>query len=107
MCVITLGMRAQTSVKTRTFTVRGNCEECKGRIENAADIKGVKICEWNPKTKVASVTYDTLKTDLATIQSAIAARGYDAGDIKASDKSYRRLPTCCKYRDGDCEATKK
>jgi copper chaperone CopZ len=104
---MTFGMSAQTSIKTQTFTVKGNCDECKGRIENAADIKGVKFTEWNPDTKIAKVTFDTLKTTLPTIQAAIAARGYDAGEIKASDKSYRRLPTCCKYRDGDCEEKKK
>jgi periplasmic mercuric ion binding protein len=94
---------AQTGVKTSTFIVKGNCEECKVRIENAADIKGVKISKWDPDTKVATVTYDTAKVKLEKIQEAIASRGYDAGDYKGNDKAYSRLPKCCKYRDGKCE----
>ena len=29
--------------------------------------------------------------------------GYDAGNVKGSDKAYRKLPKCCKYRDNKCE----
>lgn len=106
ICLVSLGARAQ-STKTATFTVKGNCEDCKERIENAADIKGVKICTWNPDTKVASVTYDTGKTDLRKIQEAIAAKGYDAADVKGNLAAYNKLPQCCKYRDGKCEDPKK
>lgn len=95
------------SAKTETFTVKGNCEDCKGRIENAADIKGVKILTWDPDTKVASVTYNPEKTTLDKIQEAIAARGYDAGDHKGNTAAYNKLPNCCKYRDGKCEEGKK
>jgi periplasmic mercuric ion binding protein len=107
LCALTFGMKAQQGIKTETFTVKGNCEECKVRIENAADIKGVKITKWNPDTKVATVTYDSTKTDVVKIKTAIASRGYDAGEVKGNDKAYKRLPTCCKYRDGVCEDPKK
>jgi copper chaperone CopZ len=99
---LALGLGAQT-VKTSTFIVKGNCEDCKERIENAADIKGVKLLKWDVKSKVATVTYDPQKTDLPKIQEAIASVGYDAGNVKGSDKSYAKLPNCCKYRDGKCE----
>jgi mercuric ion binding protein len=103
----TLGLNAQTGVQTTTFTVKGNCEECKERIENAADVKGVKLCKWNPATKVATVTYDPAKTDIVNIQKSIAAVGYDAGDVKGNDKAYNKLPKCCQYKHGVCEDPKK
>ena len=99
--------KAQQGVKTETISVKGNCEDCKVRIENAADIKGVKICKWDPDTKLASVTYDTSKVSLQKIEEAIAASGYDAGAVKGNEKAYKKLPGCCKYRDGKCEEPKK
>src|SRR5688572_32885230 len=104
---ISLQINAQQGVQTTTFTVKGNCEECKERIENAADVKGVKLLQWNPDTKVAKVTYDANKISLTQIQEAIAKRGYDAGPVKGNDVAYKKLPKCCQYRDGVCEDAKK
>lgn len=98
--------KAQEGITTVTFTVKGNCEQCKDRIENAADIKGVKIMTWSAKTKVASVKYSSDKVSLTQIQEAIAAKGHDAGPIHGDDKAYNKLPKCCKYRDGKCEESK-
>lgn len=100
---LSLRASAQQSVSTATFIVKGNCEECKTVIENAADIKGVKILTWNQKTKVATVTYQADKVSIAQIQQAIAAKGYDTGNYKGNDKAYKNLPKCCKYRDNACK----
>jgi copper chaperone CopZ len=104
---LSLNTFAQTGVKTTTFVVKGNCEDCKERIENAADIKGVKILTWNSDTKVASVTYNADKVSLEKIQQSIAAAGYDAGTAKGNDVAYKKLPKCCQYRDGVCEEPSK
>ena len=101
------GILNAQGVKTTTFTVKGNCEDCKARIENAADIKGVKVLTWNSDSKIATVTYDEKKVSLNAIQSAIAAAGYDAGEQKGNDKAYKKLPKCCQYRDGVCEEPRK
>lgn len=98
---------AQTGIKTQTLLVKGNCEECKERIENAADIKGVKNCVWNSKTKIASVTYDSTKVTLSTIETAIAGQGHETGSKKADEKAYKKLPKCCQYKDQACEEPKK
>jgi periplasmic mercuric ion binding protein len=104
----TLTSGAQTkSITTVTLSVKGNCEECKEHIENAADIKGVKICSWNPDTKIATITYNPDKVSLIQISEAIAATGYDAGDVKGNEVAYNKLPTCCKYKNGKCEELKK
>jgi copper chaperone CopZ len=100
------GVYSQSTVKTETFVVKGNCDDCKERIENAADIKGVKISSWDVDKKVFSVTYNPEKTSLEQIQKAIAAKGYDAGEQKGNDAAYKKLPKCCQYRDNKCEEKK-
>ena len=105
---VALNINAQTStVKTSTIAVKGNCEECKARIENAADIKGVKLAVWNETTQAVTVTYKTDKVTIEQIEKAIAASGHDAGANKGNDAKYKKLPDCCKYRDKKCELPKK
>jgi copper chaperone CopZ len=95
-------LNAQTV--TATLTVNGNCKDCKKRIENAADIKGVKNFEWNQETHIATVIYSSDKTSLIEIQEAIAKKGYETQDVKADDKAYEKLPKCCKYKSEKCES---
>ena len=95
--------QAQTTIKTVTLSVKGNCYQCKERIENAADIKGVKTCVWNEKTKVATIVFDTKKTTLELIEKAIANAGHETSSQKVDDKAYNALPDCCKYKSTDCK----
>ena len=97
----------QQGIKTNTFIINGICDDCKERIENAADIKGVKLCKWSPDTKIATVTYDESKVNLEQIQKAIAKAGYDIGEIKGNDAAYNKLPKCCQYRSANPEPHKK
>lgn len=94
---------AQNATKTITLHVSGNCGECKERIENAADIKGVKHCAWNEKTQLATIIYNPDKVSPEQIEKAIAAAGHDAGNTKSETASYNKLPKCCRYRDAKCE----
>ena len=94
---------AQNATKTITLHVSGNCGECKDRIENAADIKGVKNATWEEKTQVLSVTYDSQKVSLAQIEEAIAKAGHTTTNKVADNKSYKKLPDCCKYEQGACK----
>ncbi len=102
-CFIAFGIKAQSTIKTVTLNVKGNCEDCKERIENAADIKGVKVCAWDSKTKIAQLKYDPAKVSLDQIEKAIAKAGYEAGNAKADAVAYSKLPKCCQYNDGKCE----
>ncbi len=90
------------SKKTTTieFKVEGVCGQCEKRIENAALIKGVKLAEWNKKTKMLKVVFVTRKTNKETIQKSIAEAGHDSEKFKAPDAKYKSLPACCAYRDG-------
>ena len=108
LLIITCNLKSQVStipvaIKMATFTVKGNCEQCKERIENAADLKGVKYAKWDKKAQILSVTYKPEKITVEQIEKAIAASGHDAGEFKAGDESYKKLPKCCKYREGKCE----
>src|SRR3954468_15970018 len=94
LCFIGISIKAQ-SVKTVTLAVKGNCEQCKERIENAADIKGVKVCTWDELKKVATITYNSNKVSIEQISAAIAKSGHEAGSSKPDPKAYQNLPGCC------------
>lgn len=96
-------IQAQTTVVTSTLSVKGNCDECKERIENAADIKGVKNSVWDETKQAISVTYDTKKVSLDQIEKAIAKSGHETAHEKADTKAYNGLPSCCKYQHEECK----
>lgn len=87
---------------TDTITVFGNCGQCKSRIEEAAYVKGVKHAEWNKTTKLLKVVFNPEKTSIDKITTAIASAGHDSRLHTATDKSYKKLPSCCAYRTGEC-----
>ena len=89
---------AQTTTKTTTITVKGQCSLCKTRIEKAAKINGVTQAVWNETTKKLTVTYNPTKVTIDAIQKSIAAAGHDTETVKANDKAYNALPSCCQYK---------
>jgi hypothetical protein len=66
--IFSLKIQAQTTVTTSTLSVKGNCGECKERIENAADIKGVKNAIWKEETQILTITFDSKKVTLEQIE---------------------------------------
>jgi copper chaperone CopZ len=89
---------------TKTIEVKGNCGECKDRIEEAAyTVSGVKKATWNKKTKQFTVVFNSAKTNIDSIAIAIAKIGHDANGVKADSTVYNSLPGCCQYRDGKCK----
>ena len=90
-------------ISTEKVHVSGNCGDCKKRIEKAAYVPGVKRAEWDIESQTLTVTYRPSKTSLNKIETNIAKVGYDAGDVKASDESYNKLPKCCAYKDAGAE----
>lgn len=93
----------KTSVVTATLLVKGNCGECKERIENAVDIKGVKVAQWDEKAQMLTVTYKPDKVTMEQVKQAVLKSGHDVGTDKASDLVYNKLPKCCQFRDHKCE----
>jgi copper chaperone CopZ len=95
--------KAQKKAITVDIPVRGNCEMCKKRIENAADIKGVKLAEWSEKEQMIRVTYLPEKTNEDKIIKAIVDSGHEVKGIKPSKEKYNVLPSCCQYESNKCE----
>lgn len=92
-------MVCQAQIKHTTTKVKiyGSCEMCESKIEKAGTIKKVVEVDWNQDTKMASLTYDSKKTNEAEILKRIALAGYDNEQFLAPDKAYSALPECCQY----------
>ena len=83
------------TVTIKTPTVQ--CESCKKRIEDYLMREdGVTKAVVDYKRKTAKVTFNSERTNIENIKTAIANVGYDADDVTANEESYKKLPTCCK-----------
>lgn len=85
------------NAKTATVKVYGNCEMCENTIEKASSIDKVTSVDWNKDTKMATITYDSTKTNQDEILKRIALSGYDSDQFLAPDIVYSTLPECCQY----------
>ncbi len=84
-----------------SFAVEANCGQCKDRIENALDKKGVYKAVFNLDSKILTVTYDPRILKEIQLHNMVAMVGHDTEKVKASNVVYERLPDCCKYRQDD------
>jgi len=90
----------KTTKETISFTVQGNCEMCKERIENALDVKGVFEAYYDIDNKTIYIKYNSsLYPDPIRLHNMIANAGHDTQLVKADDVVYANLPDCCKYRE--------
>ncbi|MET0760444.1 MAG: heavy-metal-associated domain-containing protein [Flavobacterium sp.] len=80
------------------FHVSGNCEMCKKRVEKTAlSVSGVKTADWHMDCGTLYLIVNEEKTDVSTIQKAIAKAGHDTDEVKATQTDYDNLHTCCQY----------
>lgn len=78
--------------------VKGNCDQCKKRIEKAAySVKGVKAATWSEETNNLHLILDETKCSAADVQTAVAKAGHDTEKVKATDEDYNNLHHCCQY----------
>lgn len=80
-----------------------NCDHCKACKscglnfrDNMLRIKGVKMYELNAEEETITVYFNSKKTDLKTIKTAISKLGFDADDVKKDPEAYEKLGGCCK-----------
>lgn len=85
---------------TITFKVFGICGDCKERIEDALDRKGIYKALYNFKTQQVTITYKTGMFKEEQFHNMVAMVGHDTELVKADNVVYSNLPECCKYRDG-------
>ena len=83
--------------KTETLKVYGNCGMCKTKIEKAGTQKNISKTIWNEKSGMATISYDTKKTNTDAILKRIALVGYDSDSFLAPDNVYENLHGCCQY----------
>jgi periplasmic mercuric ion binding protein len=91
----------QSKTTTATIKVFGNCEMCKKRIETALDQPGIKMANWDTKSKNLEVVFNSRKISEQKIHDLVAAAGHDTERVKAKNEVYAELPFCCLYRDHD------
>jgi len=78
--------------------VKGNCGQCKARIEKAAySVKGVKSAAWSEDNGNLHLILDDSKCSVGDVLAAVAKAGHDTDKLKAKDEDYNNLHACCQY----------
>ena len=85
------------NTKTETVKIYGNCDMCEKTIEKAGNLNKIAKVDWDTDTKMAILTYDSLKTNTNEILKRIALAGYDSDTFLAPNDTYSKLPECCQY----------
>jgi copper chaperone CopZ len=85
------------NAKTESVKIYGNCEMCEKTIETAGSVKKIANVDWNKDSKMATITYDSTKTNQDEILKRIALAGYDGDKFLAPDDVYSKLAGCCQY----------
>nr|WP_291116847.1 DUF3347 domain-containing protein [Flavobacterium sp. UBA6135] len=95
-----LSATAQAQIKnTQTVSAKvyGNCGMCKKIIEKTGTVNKESSVVWDVNTKIATITFDSNKTNQDAILKRIALAGYDNEQFLAPDDVYANLHGCCQY----------
>lgn len=75
------------------------CETCVQTVESAVKkVVGVMSVTVDMQRKIAHVNFDVKKTNQDKIETAIAAAGYDANNIKREEEAHGKLLKCCQSK---------
>lgn len=88
---------SNSHLETQTILVRGNCKQCKERIETAVNKFPSAQGIWNIGSKVLTVQFDPKKTSFKSIMKEVANVGHDNELFLADNTTYKSLETCCLY----------
>ena len=84
----------------RKLKVKQSCNTCYKHIEKAAlSVDGVLNARWGKKSGMLILKYKAGKTNLNTIERAIADAGHDTPNYKGKVEFYTDMPRCCRYRE--------
>jgi len=86
-----------SKIDTTKFEVKGVCDMCKDRIENAALIRGVKWVEWDKMTDTLTVIYRKDKIKILDVHESVAEVGHTTDQVECNMEAYNQLPACCAY----------
>ncbi|RRJ90417.1 cation transporter [Flavobacterium macacae] len=94
---------AQKTIQTAVIKTVIHCDHCKacetcGEKFNKTLLreKGIQMVELDEKEMTIKVVFNSKKTTLNSIKTAISKFGYDADEIKADPVAYEGLDNCCK-----------
>src|SRR5690242_16605794 len=76
-CFLESNAQSNKEYVSSVFKVYGECMQCKQRIEKSLKVNGIQSANWDVKTKMLNVSYDSSVLNLADIQSKILAVGHD------------------------------
>lgn len=94
MSINTTKAQDVAELKVKTSAV---CDMCKETMEkHMAFEKGVKKSSLDVESKILTVTYNPAKITPEQIRKAVSKSGYDADDVPADPKAYKKLDACCK-----------
>lgn len=93
----------EKTIQTATIKTVIHCDHCK-QCESCGDKlqktllkeKGIQMITLDDKAMTIKVVYNSKKTDLTKIKTAISKLGYDADDLAADTVAYESLDGCCK-----------
>ena len=86
-----------SNIKEIEIKTTAQCGMCKERIEKAVNkLSGVENAVLDVESKVLTVNYIPEEVKPDDIRKAVSRVGYDADDVKANKRAYRKLPKCCK-----------
>ena len=96
---VSLQLSAQTkkTIDTKIF-VNGICGMCEDRIENALDVKGIKLANWDEDSKMCRIVYRQDLISEEKIHQILADAGHDTKKVKATKEVYDNLHHCCHYK---------
>ena len=95
--VQTIACKSQSKFTESIFEVKGVCGMCENRIENALDLKGIKLADWDLESKKLRVIYkNSMYTELE-VHEILAAVGHATDKVKVTKTAYDKLHKCCKY----------
>lgn len=73
------------------------CETCGEKFQKVLlREKGIQMVTVDEKEMTIEVVYNTKKTDLTKVKTAITKLGYDADEMLADTVAYEGLDNCCK-----------
>lgn len=108
--ILFLGLLSVSATAQNTVTVEiktkiycshcTQCETCGMRFDSELyKLKGLKSYSVEPLLNVIKVSYNPKKITLDKIKECIANCGYDADDLKATEKGLSSLDGCCRKQE--------
>jgi len=82
--VLLTSIAAHAGERTTTLKVEGmTCGSCPYQVKKSlTGVEGVKSAEVSLETKLATVTFDDSKTDVAALTSATAGAGFPSSPVE-------------------------